>query len=267
MAFSQKRLFTMLLLAAQPTWAARVLLPDGSPASGAQAVSLSKEHFAHVVGREFARPTESLSVAKDGTLEVSSGTAGRWIVLHQEGWADTDIATETPEVRLEPWQAVSGVVVAALPAEAVVSYHRLERPRRTDDKGSIFWTSTAPVSADGTYTIPYLPSNPGSVGLLREVKNERRVFRWRDYPRMVNVPADGPLNLAGGSTVSRRIMADELPAVITLAPKDRHEAACHALTDGDGRFAIPGVLPGTYRLTARPDRGSSTRKSDGVPGL
>gem|GEM_PF-4720757 len=34
--------------------AATVLLPDGSPAVGAKAVSLSKEYFAHVVGTDFA---------------------------------------------------------------------------------------------------------------------------------------------------------------------------------------------------------------------
>ncbi|GAB4180953.1 MAG: hypothetical protein Fur0032_22030 [Terrimicrobiaceae bacterium] len=237
--------------------ATTVLLPDGSPASGARAASLAKEYFVHVQGIAFARPTESAHVAADGTLDVTPETVGRWVILHESGWGNVDISVETDVVRLEPWEELSGVVAAPLADEATVSYHRTERPRRTDERGSVFWTSTAPVEDDGTFTLRHVPRGHGTIGLLREAKRERRVFRWRDYVRVVDVPAPGPANLAGGVTVSGRIVASDLPAVITLASKGP-ETTCHGLTDDEGRFAIPGVLPGSYRLTARPDRGSTT---------
>jgi len=47
--------------------AVAVLLPDGSPAAGAQAASLAQEHIVHVVG--FERP--------DGQFEQTGG--GGWV--------------------------------------------------------------------------------------------------------------------------------------------------------------------------------------------
>jgi hypothetical protein len=53
-------------------------------------------------------------------------------------------------------------------------------------------------------------------------------------------------------------VADGLPVVITLASRDVNPNI-HGLTDAEGRFTIPGVLPGKYRLFARPDLGSATK--------
>jgi len=33
---------------------------------------------------------------------TSPETAGRWVILHESGWADTEVAADTAEVRLEP---------------------------------------------------------------------------------------------------------------------------------------------------------------------
>lgn len=237
--------------------ATAILLPDGSPATGAQAASLAKEHFVHVTGTGFARPNEPLVVGENGTLEVTQETAGRWILLHDKGYADTTITPETSEVRLNPWCDVSGGVAFPHSPGAIVTYHRTERPRRNDDRGSVFWTSSASILENGGFSIRHVPRGHGSVGLQREEKNERRIQRWRDYVRCVDVPSPGPANLAGGVPVSGRILADELPAIITLASKGP-EPSCHGLTDSEGRFEIPGVLPGEYRFSARPDLGSAT---------
>lgn len=251
------KLLVLFLVVAQPLWAATILLPDGSPASGAKAVSLAKNHFVHVVGLDFARPVEPSAVEEDGTLEVSPETAGRWVILHPAGWADTEIIPENANLRLEPWCFVSGFVEAPHEPGDQVSYHRTERPRSPNDLGSIFWANTAAIGADGKFTIGHIPKGHGSVGLLREQKNERRIQRWRDYVRFVDVPSPGPANLAGGTEVSGRIIAGDLPAIITLASRGP-APTCHGMTDSEGRFTIPGVLPGQYRLTARPDLGSAT---------
>jgi hypothetical protein len=238
--------------------AATILLPDGAPASGAQAVPLATAHFVHVTGITFARPTEPEAVSPQGWLPISSQTAGRWVILHERGWGDVEITPETEIVRLEPWADVSGSVATPLPDGAMVSYHRVERPRQNDERGTIFWTATARVAEDGSYSLRHVPTGLGSVGVLREAKSDRRVLRWRDYPRMVDVPSAGPLNLEGGVAVTGRIVTGDMPALITLAPK-KPEATCHGLTDDEGHFSIPGVLPGAYRLTARPDHGSATQ--------
>jgi hypothetical protein len=238
--------------------AATILLPDGSPADGATAVALAKEHFAHVTGTSFVQPTEPILVAQDGTLEVTAETAGRWIILHEQGYADATILPDTAEVRLDPWCDISGFVEAPHSPGALVSYHRTERPRHTDDdRGRVFWTSSAPIQEGGGFSIRHVPRGHGSVGLQREEKNNRRIQRWRDYVRFVNVPSPGPANLAGGVPVSGRILAEDLPAIITLASKGP-EPTCHGMTDLEGHFSIPGVLPGNYRLSARPDFGSAT---------
>lgn len=240
-----------------PLLSTAILLSDASPAAGAQAASLTKEHFAHVVGTGFARPVEPTLVAEDGTLEVTAETAGRWIILHEQGYADTTILPDTAEVRLDPWCDISGSVTVPNAPGAFVTYHRTERPRRTRDPGTVFWTSSAPIKKGGGFTIRHVPRGHGSVGLQREEKNERRIQRWRDIVRWVDVPSHGPIKLADGVTISGRVLAQDLPAIITLASKGP-EPTCHGMTDAEGNFEIPGVLPGEYRFAARPDLGSAT---------
>lgn len=246
------------LALATPAQAATILLPDGSPAAGARAVSLAGESFVRVTGAEFVRPVEPVVVGDGGDLVVTPETAGRWLILHERGWADAALLPETAELRLDPWSEVSGTVSAPHAPDTLVSYHRTERPRRKDDGGSIFWSSTAPVAEDGSFVLRQVPRGHGSVGILHEARNERRVQRWRDFVRWVQVPSLGPVHLAGGVAVSGRIVAGDLPAMITLASRDVNPTG-HALTDADGRFTIPGVLPGKYRLFARPDLGRATK--------
>ncbi|MCX7869618.1 MAG: hypothetical protein N2322_06670, partial [Terrimicrobiaceae bacterium] len=230
-----------------------ILLPDGSPAAGVQAVSLATEHFVRVAGTSFERPVQPVAV--EGALEVTSETAERWIILHPEGWADATLSAETPELRLEPWCDLPGV---AWPAPGgVVSYHRTEPPRRAGERGSVFWTGTARIGEDGAFSLRHLPKGHGSVGILREAKNGRRILRWREFVRWVEIPAAVPLELAGGATVSGRIVAPDLPAIVTLASKGP-ATTCHGLTDEQGRFTIPGVLPGKYWRSARHGLGSAT---------
>lgn len=252
-----KKVFLLLLAQGTAAQSATILLPDGSPAAGAKAASLAVEYFVHVKDADFARPNDPLLVADDGALEVTTKTAGRWIILHPDGWADADLSPDIPELRLTPWQEIRGTIETEPQPDAVVSYHRLERPFRQGERGSVFWTSTAPVGSDGAFTMTHVPTGHGNAGLLREAKSERRVLKWRDYPQAVEVPQNKPLHLGGGVTVGGRIVTGKLPAVLSLSP--RSAAPCYnILTEDDGRFAIPGVMPGEYWLTARPDLGEAT---------
>lgn len=233
-----------------------VLLPDGSPAAGVQSVSLTKSRFAHVVGDAFQRPIkeEVILTNESGVLEVTPDTAGRWVLLHSQGWADTVITPETAELHLKPWQNLSGKISAPFEPGAEAFYARTELPQRDrENPGTIYWTSRAPIAADGGFLFTQVPTGHGSVGILREWKIDRRELRWRDYPQAVVVPQENPIALGGGVTVSGRIVAPgtEFPHLITLAPLFPGPAH-HGLTDDAGLVSIPGVRPGRYRLTTRP---------------
>lgn len=251
------RPFALLLTVATAN-TATIMLPDGTPAAGARAVPLAKERFVSVLDDTFQRPKEVAMVGADGLLEVSDETTGRWVILHPQGYADTEILPNTAEIRLKPWLALDGKLTVAAPKGARVSYQRHERPRRSDEHGgSIHWTSRAEVHDDGSFHLDRIPAGRGEIGLFREVKTDRREFRWRDFPRAVTAPRDEPIEIGGGVDVSGRIVADNLPAVLSLTPES-HAPISYGLTDADGRFRIPGIQPGAYRLTARPDLGQAT---------
>jgi hypothetical protein len=232
-----------------------VSLLDGSPAEGARAVSLKKTHFAHVVGDTFARPLEDelFLVSADGKLEVTDATAGRWIILHAQGWADAGLTQSSPPLLLNPWNQVPGTLVVPHEPDAMISFARTELPRSSTETGGIvYWTCRVDVNDEGSFLLTQLPNGPGVVGLFREVKTEQRISRWRDYPQAVEIPRKSPILLGGGGvSVRGNISGIDVPASITLLPGESGPVY-HSVTGPDGGFHVPGVLPGAYQLTARP---------------
>ncbi len=208
--------FAVVSLAAN---AATVLLPDGRTATGARAVSLATGGYTIVTGTEFADPLKPATLSEDGALDVRPKTAGRWVILHPAGWADVEISPETAEVKLEPWNEVPGFIDAPLPPNATISYHRTEPLPRREDKGIMHWMATTPIASDGTFTLKHAPTGEGTVGLLREAKRGSRFIRWRECPRVFHAPLGGPLIIAGGTTISGRVMDGPFPAILSLVPK------------------------------------------------
>jgi len=90
----------------------RVLLPDGSPASGASAVSVTKVGLLELRdGRiESYYGDKPAIVAADGRLSIPDGERGRWVFLHDGGWADVVFTPEEKEIPLKAWQQVRGTV-------------------------------------------------------------------------------------------------------------------------------------------------------------
>ncbi|MBE2204811.1 MAG: carboxypeptidase regulatory-like domain-containing protein [Chthoniobacterales bacterium] len=240
----------------------RVLFPDGSSAGGARAIPLVKTHFARIVDGAFEGLFDSekpVTIPADGGLEVTQETAGRWVILHERGWADVVLAAETPEVRLQEWNSIAGKTSVPHTASGKVRFLRTERPReRNETGGGIFWTSQASVGEDGNFVISKVPSGSGTVGVLSEVKTDRRVSRWLDYPQAIHVPAESPVLLGGGNVVSGKIRAAWVPASVTLTPASPGPPY-HGHSDETGRFAIPGILPGEYFLRARPESRKASR--------
>lgn len=244
--------------------AASVVLPDGSPAEGAKALPLVKAHFVRISDGAFEGLFDSespITVPADGTLAVSPETAGRWIILHERGWADATLSGETAEVILRPWESVNGKVAAPSGGSAMVRYERSERAReRNEIGGAVFWTSRAPIAADGRFCIGRVPSGPGKIGLLRELANGRGTRTWIDFPRAVDIPASAEIELGGGTTVRGKIGPGWASAALTLIP-EAPAPAYYGSSDKEGHFSIPGVLPGEYSISARAGDGASSLAS------
>lgn len=233
-----------------------VLLPDGSPASGATAASVAKAVFLHIkngeVIKHYGDPLPVLP--EDGRMTISDADAGRWVFLHPLGWADANVSAETRKIQLGAWNTIRGEIDRSVKRETpgAVSFSRIEAPA---DRGGVFWTSEAPVNDDGTFVMDRVPSGRGTVGVAREFKNDRRVQRWKDYPMMLTVPQGQSVHLGGeGVEVRGRVAAatDERRSLASIMDRTGQHPPYFGITSADGTLAIPGVLPGDYRIALRP---------------
>lgn len=255
-------LAALVVLACMPVRAesVRFLLPDGSPAAGGRVISVPAAGFVHIrngeIVKHYGDPAAKLPA--DGRLEISAKNLGRHVVLHRDGWADTGITAATREVRLHEWHTVRGHATGG----DSVGFSRSEtRARLPDERGSVFWTSEAPVAADGAFAIPCVPAGPGVVGIMREYRDHRRVQRWKDFPVAVTVPAATGISLGDtGVMVQGRLPASvPRPAMVTLVSRTGDQPPRHAVAGTEGTFSVPGVQPGEFRLSARPLDGTSTQ--------
>ena len=237
--------------------AVSVLLPDGSPASGASAASLRTAIFLEVKNGEgvipYGKPLPE--VPGDGRFEVAETEFGRFVFLHPRGWADVDIGAETREIRLQPWNEIRGNVVPSAGEASRVSFSRVEtRGGTAEDRGVVYWTSKATVLADRTFTLGFVPAGRGVLGVEQTASINRRDFRWAAFPKDVQVPVSGPVSLGDPGKVLRGRLPKSTPgpAIVEVNDLDGKRPAFFGMTDAVGVFAIPGLIPGDFRLSARP---------------
>lgn len=237
----------------------QVVLPDGTPAAGATAASLVGGSFLHIRNGEVIKHySKALPVlSEDGHIEIPEKEFGRWVFLHPEGWADTIISANVREVHLESWKTLRGILAPDLRGDppATVGFSRLEnRVMTPDDPGNVYWTSEAATAEDGSFSLWHLPSGVGVVGLMREFKNDRRIQRWKDFPREVTVPSDTPVSLSRTGVDVRGRLEPGLaaPALVTLFDLVGRMPPHFGVADRDGVFVVSGVPPGRYRMVARP---------------
>ena len=243
---------TLLLLALGAQLQAadvRVLLPDGTRAPGATAAPVTG--FLHIKNYSFVKHhgDPPLQVPEDGHITL---TGARWIVLHEKGWADTHIAADQTELRLQPWSQMPGRVASPSDANTRVAFSRSEPPRSLKERASVYWTSEAGVDEHGNFLFQHLPDGTGVVGILRELQADRQVQRWRDFPTAVTVPVTvaTPLVLGGtGSLVQGRVTQAAAVALRSLTSQPGYSR--HGFTTEAGTFTIPGVPPGEYQVVIR----------------
>ncbi|MEI6071457.1 MAG: carboxypeptidase-like regulatory domain-containing protein [Verrucomicrobiae bacterium] len=236
-----------------------VILPDGSPAAGATAVSVAKVMFLHVKNGAIIKHYGDAPplLPDDGRIVIPDKEIGRWVFLHPKGWADLAISLETREVRLQPWNEIQGTLEeSARPkAPASVAFSRIESRPSAYERGSVYWTSEAAVADDGGFVIANLPTGAGVVGLLREIKNGRREQRWKDFPVEISVPHDGQIRIGGSGVEVRGRLSKNTGALalVTIIDRSGGKTPPHfGATNDDGAFAIPGIAPGNYRIVIRP---------------
>lgn len=258
-----------------------VLLPDGSPASGATVAAVAKAGFLHIknggVIHHYGDPLSVLS--EDGRMTISDADAGRWVFLHPLGWADVNVTAETRTISLGAWNIIRGEIDRSVKREdsGAVSFSRIEAP---SERGGVYWTSEVPVNDDGTFVMHRVPSGRGTVGIVREFKNDRRVQRWKDYPVALAVPHGQPVHLGGeGVEVRGRVAAatDERRSLATITDRTGRRPPYFGVTSADGTLVIPGVLPGDYQIALRRlddksgrshvQRGFSVASGDGMVDL
>ena len=235
-----------------------VLLPDGSPAAGATAVSVTKASFleirdGRIVTNYGDKPT---TVTADGRLSIPDDERGRWVFLHDGGWADVVFTPEEKKIPLKPWQQVRGTVEESirLKGAARVALSLVDPlASLSRELGTVHWNCETTVGEDGGFALNNVPSGTGLLGLVHEEKSGSRVQRWKDYPTRISVADGTPARIdLSGIKVRGRLTGEATPALVTLLDRSGKEPPRFGITGADGAFEIPGVPVGDFRIVIRP---------------
>ena len=236
----------------------RVLLPDGSPAAGATAVSVTKASFLEIRdGRIVTNYGDKpATVAADGRLSIPDDERGRWVFLHDGGWADVVFTPEEKEIPLKAWQQVRGTVEESIRSKGAARVAlSLVDPlaSRSKELGTVHWICETAVGEDGSFVLNNVPSGTSLLGLLHEEKTGSQTQRWKDYPTRISIPDGSPVRIgANGIKVRGRLTGKTTPALVTLLDRSGKEPPRFGLTAADGAFEIPGMPVGDFRVVIRP---------------
>jgi hypothetical protein len=260
-AMGQIWLYIVLFVVVPSGWmpggTVSVLLPSGAPAAKAMSASLRSLRFVEIRNGNIVKPLgQPLSeVRSDGRFEVPEAEFGRFVFLHPQGWADEDIGAETREIRLQPWNEISGRVIPSAGEVSRVTFFQTEPWKgASKDSGAVYWTSKTTVNADRTFTLGFLPSGRGVYGVERGYSFGSRTFRWSDYLQEIQLPVAGLVSLGETGLILRGRLPRSIvgPAIIEVNDRTWKRPAFFGVTDASGAFAIPGLVPGDFRVTARP---------------
>jgi hypothetical protein len=118
----------------------------------------------------------------------------------------------------------------------------------------VYWTSKTTVLPDRSFAVGFVPAGRGVLGLERAATINRRDFRWSEFPQEIQVPASGLVTLGESRSVLRGRLPKSTPGPAIVEVNDRKEMrpAFFGMTDAAGVFSIAGLVPGDFRLSARP---------------
>jgi len=236
----------------------RVLLPDGSPAAGATAVSVTKAGLLEIRDGRIVTyyGDKPAIVAADGRLPIPDDERGRWVFLHDGGWADLVFTPEDKEIPLKAWQQVRGTVEENIRSKgaARVALSLIDPlVSRSRELGTVRWICETAAGEDGSFVLNNVPSGTGLLGLVHEEKTGRQVQHWKDYPTRIALPGGNPVRIgASGIKVRGRLTGETTPALVTLFDRSGKEPPRFGLTAAGGAFEIPGMPVGDFRIVIRP---------------
>jgi len=204
------------------------------------------------------------------------------IVTHDLGFAgvNREQFEKSSEIRLEPWSRIEGQVLLGDKPDAnrmVNFYPKLDDDRRPHVHYCDYWTKT---DAQGRFELDRVIPGPGAISRVVETKGGGLLSGWQ---QAIDVPSSTTttVTIAGtGRAVVGRIELDRKPHVaidwtttepVTIQRWDIDNDRAHEQTfkghsnlDEAGRFEIPDVPPGSYRLTCHV-WGAVSRDSDTHP--
>ncbi len=218
------------------------------------------------------------------------------IVTHNWGFAKVTRKQfeKSSEIRLKLWGRIEGQVFLGDKPDAnrTLNFHAKLEDQRTFVLSSSYWAKT---DAQGRFELEHVIPGPGSISRVVTTEyfngpvpssGQRRlasgtISRGWQHPIDVKSTETSSVTIGGtGRLVVGRIELDRKPDVTidwtTTGPvtiqrwdvdNDRaHEETfkCHGNFDQTGRFEIPDVPPGSYRLTCRV-RGAFSPNSETYP--
>ncbi|MEX0677479.1 MAG: carboxypeptidase regulatory-like domain-containing protein, partial [Pirellulales bacterium] len=249
-----------------------VLLPGGEPAAGAEVGMATKQTSAYLSGGRFHRSgngAEIVTTDKLGrfTLTPRDGKSFYLIVVHDVGYAQvtSDEFAKSNEIKLRPWGHIEGRVMLGREPDTnrTVSFW----PKREDSYGFVFTNDySTKTDALGHFRFDRVIPGPGYVARVVIVEF---INSWQNTPSWqvpVEVPSDDTVSVMIGGTgrpVTGLVKLDRQPDVavdwttnepVTINLQEektepRTYFRCAASIDSQGRFRIPDVPAGKYKLT------------------
>ena len=148
-----------------------VLLPDGSPATGAEAILCTPSQGAYIQDGRQRYDGQFVETKQDGKFSFPMQMdAYAIVVLHDDGYAEVteDELAESPEVTLQPWARVEGQLIIGKEPGAHEGM-RLRFDRRVTQNGLRFYYRCNTVTdVNGNFVFERIA--PGSVRIYHEIK-------------------------------------------------------------------------------------------------
>ena len=152
-----------------------VLLPDGSPATGAEVILCTPSQGAYIQDGRQRRDGQFVETKQDGKFSFSMQMdAYAIVVLHDDGYAEVteDELAESSEVTLQPWARAEGqLIIGKEPGAHEGMRLRFER-RETNNGLRFYYGCNTSTDINGNFVFERIA--PGSVRIYHEIKVSER---------------------------------------------------------------------------------------------
>jgi protocatechuate 3,4-dioxygenase beta subunit len=249
------------------------VVADGAPVAGARiGVDLTARTGRRLGGWQQAQqmyPVQAVTDADGRFLVTHVGEGPAEIVAEAVGyvraWTRVDVpATADVVVELKPALGITGSVLYAdgTPAANVQLYVRPVKPGGEPDRTGQIAPVSATSQADGSFTLEGLEDRHYKVIVQTSYWSEGASIQATESDPVRPGSAPVRLTVQRGEEISGRVVSEDGRPVPMVAVTSRAEGqtrppsglaiSSHAQSDGDGRFRLRGLMPGTHTLSFQP---------------